>query len=140
LGFEDCVYLGNLDAERDWGHARDYIEGMWLILQQEKPDDYVLATGTSHSVRSFVEFAFKEVGKSVVWEGTGINEVGRDKDTGKALVRIDARYFRPTELYKLCGDSSKARSRLNWKPRRSFEDMVREMVRSDIDIRTKEGR
>jgi len=130
-GRQDCLYLGNLDAKRDWGHARDYVEGMWRMLQQDKPDDYVLATGETHSVREFVELAFAEVGRTLVWTGKGVEEEGADGATGKVLVRIDPRYFRPTEVEFLQGDASKAHKKLGWRHRTGFRDLVREMVRAD---------
>lgn len=130
-GLQDRLYLGNLDAKRDWGHARDYVEGMWAILQQDQPDDYVLATGESHSVREFVELAFAEVGRPIHWTGVGLDEKGVDAESGKTLVEVDPRYFRPTEVDLLHGDSSKARQRLNWSPRTSFRDLVKEMMQSD---------
>ncbi|GIX17757.1 MAG: GDP-mannose 4,6-dehydratase [Rhodothalassiaceae bacterium] len=132
LGLQKVLYLGNLDAKRDWGHARDYVEGMWLILQQDEPDDYVLATGETHSVREFVELAFAEVGRRIVWRGTGVDEEGIDEKTGKVLVKVDPRYFRPTEVDLLLGDASKARQRLGWRPKHSFRDLVREMVAEDL--------
>ncbi len=132
LGKQERLYLGNLDAERDWGHARDYAEGMWLILQQAKPDDYVLATGESHSVREFVELAFAEIGINIMWEGTGSQERGFCAKSGRVLVQIDPRYFRPTEVDVLLGDAAKARKTLGWKPRVGFRDLVREMVAADI--------
>jgi len=131
LGLQDKVYLGNLDAKRDWGHARDYVEGMWLILQQKKPDDYVLATGETHSVREFVEIAFAEAGRTVVWKGKGVKEKGIDKKTGQVLVEIDPRYFRPTEVDLLHGNPAKARRVLKWKHKTSFKAMVKEMIASD---------
>jgi GDPmannose 4,6-dehydratase len=131
-GGNDVLYLGNLDAERDWGHARDFVEGMWAIVQQPAPDDYVLATGESHSVREFVEFAFAEVDRRIAWRGRGVDEEGIDAASGQVLVKVDPRYFRPTEVYRLCGDAGKARARLGWKPRVTFRDLVREMVRADI--------
>ncbi|MDX9860804.1 MAG: GDP-mannose 4,6-dehydratase [Rhodospirillales bacterium] len=130
-GRQDCLYLGNLDAKRDWGHARDYVEGMWRMLQQDEPDDYVLATGETHSVREFVELAFAEVGRTLVWTGKGVEEEGADGATGKVLVRIDPRYFRPTEVEFLQGDASKAHKKLGWRHRTGFRDLVREMVRAD---------
>ena len=131
-GLQQKVFLGNLDATRDWGHARDYVEGMWLILQQETPDDYVLATGESHSVREFVEKAFAHIGRTVVWQGSGLEQKGIDKSNGEILVEIDSRYFRPTEVDALLGDSSKARAKLGWKHRTSFDDLVRDMVQGDL--------
>jgi GDPmannose 4,6-dehydratase len=132
LGIQERLYLGNLDAERDWGHARDYVEGMWMIVQQDEPDDYVLATGEKHSVREFVEHAFAEVGRRIVWRGKGQDETGIDVKSGQVLVAIDPRYFRPTEVDMLVGDSSKARQRLGWRHRTSFADLVKEMVASDF--------
>ena len=132
-GQQSCLYLGNLDAQRDWGHARDYVEGMWRMVQQDKPDDYVLATGEIHSVREFAELAFLEVGRTLIWEGVGVAEVGLDSNTGAALVRIDPRYFRPTEVDLLLGDPSKAESKLGWRHTTPFRELVREMVRSDLD-------
>lgn len=133
-GLQKSLFLGNLDARRDWGHARDYVEGMWRILQQEIADDYVLATGEAHSVREFVELAFFEVGRSIVWEGSGVDEVGRDARTGAALVRIDPRYFRPTEVEVLLGDPSKAREKLGWRHHTSFRRLVAEMVAADMAL------
>ena len=132
LGKEKVLYLGNLDAKRDWGHAKDFVEGMWLILQQDLPSDYVLATGIDHSVREFVELAFKEVGRSINWEGDGINEQGVDAESGNIIVKIDPRYYRPTEVETLLGDPSKAKKELGWQHTVSFEDLVSEMVREDI--------
>jgi GDPmannose 4,6-dehydratase len=132
LGMADRIYLGNLDAKRDWGHARDYVEGMWLMLQQAQPDDYVLATGESHSVREFVEQAFAYVGRKINWRGTGVEEVGVDCKTGRIVVAIDPRHFRPTEVEFLLGDASKARQRLGWHHRTGFHDLVSEMVEADL--------
>jgi GDPmannose 4,6-dehydratase len=132
MGQQSCLYLGNLDAQRDWGHARDYVEGMWRMVQQDKPDDYVLATGKTHSVREFVEVAFSEVGRTIEWRGSGAEEVGLDVKTGFELVKIDPRYFRPTEVDLLLGDPSKAAAVLGWRHTTSFHDLVREMVRSDL--------
>jgi GDPmannose 4,6-dehydratase len=132
LGLQDKLFLGNLDAKRDWGHARDYVEGMWRILQQSEPDDYVLATGEMHSVREFVEKAFACIGISIVWDGVGVDEKGRDAGSGRTLVYVDPRYFRPTEVDLLVGDPSKARSRLGWQHRLSFEQLVNEMVAADL--------
>jgi GDPmannose 4,6-dehydratase len=139
LGLQERLYLGNLDAERDWGHARDFVEGMWLMLQQPKPDDYVLATGESHTVREFVERAFAHVGRTIEWKGRGIKERGIDAATGVTLVAIDARYFRPTEVDLLRGDARKARRKLGWRHRTSFEALVKEMVESDLDVIRREG-
>jgi GDPmannose 4,6-dehydratase len=134
LGMQDRLYLGNLDSERDWGHARDYVEGMWMILQQSEPDDYVLATGEKHSVREFVERAFDHVGRRIVWRGTGIKETGIDAKSGQVLVEVDPRYFRPTEVDLLLGDPSKARQKLGWRHKTSFADLVKEMVDSDLAL------
>jgi GDPmannose 4,6-dehydratase len=132
LGLQDKLYLGNLDALRDWGHARDYVEAMHLMLQQSKPEDYVIATGEQHSVREFCELAFKEIGIDLVWKGKGVKEKGVDKKSGKVVIEIDPKYFRPTEVNSLLGDASKAKKILKWKPKISFKDLVREMVESDI--------
>ncbi len=132
LGLQEKIYLGNLDAKRDWGHARDYVEGMWRILQQDKPDDYVLATGETHAVREFVELAFAETGVKIEWKGKGVAEKGRDAKTGKVLVEVDPRYFRPTEVDLLLGDPRKARKKLGWKHTTSFKAMVKEMVAADL--------
>jgi GDPmannose 4,6-dehydratase len=131
-GLQDCLYLGNLDALRDWGHARDYVEGMWRMVQQPEPDDYVLATGEMHSVREFAEKAFAHVGREIMWWGAGVEEEGRDRKTGKVLIRIDPKYFRPTEVEQLQGDARKAYRALGWRPQTSFDDLVREMVESDL--------
>jgi GDPmannose 4,6-dehydratase len=133
LGLQKALYLGNLDSQRDWGHARDYVEGMWLMLQQPVPDDYVLATGRMNSVRTFVELAFAEVGRKIEWRGAGVDEVGVDTTTGAVCVKVDPRYFRPTEVDQLLGDASKAKQKLGWEPKVSFEELVREMVRFDLD-------
>jgi GDPmannose 4,6-dehydratase len=132
VGLDDALYLGNLEARRDWGHARDYVEGMHKILQADTPEDFVLATGEAHSVREFAELAFAEVGRSIKWRGKGADEAGIDVKSGKILVRIDPVYFRPTEVDCLIGDASKAREKLGWKPRTSFADLVKEMVASDL--------
>jgi GDPmannose 4,6-dehydratase len=134
------VYLGNLDARRDWGHARDYVEGMWLMVQQPEPDDFVLATGVMHSVREFCEAAFAAVDRRVEWSGVGVHEVGRDARTGQVLVAVDPRYFRPAEVDELCGDASKARRVLGWTHRTGFADLVREMVASDVAAARAGGR
>jgi GDPmannose 4,6-dehydratase len=131
-GLQDRLFLGNLNARRDWGHARDYVEGMWLMLQQDAPDDYVLATGEAHSVREFVEQAFGEVGRKLAWKGTGLDEQGFDVATGKVLVEIDPRYFRPTEADLLVGDPRKARTKLGWRHKVGFADLVKEMVQADL--------
>ena len=131
-GLQTRVFLGNLDARRDWGHARDCVEGMWLILQQKEPDDYVLATGESHSVREFVEKAFAQIGRTIVWRGRGLEEKGFDKSSGEVMVEIDSRYFRPTEVDALLGDASKAHTKLGWKHRTSFDGLVKEMVEADM--------
>ncbi len=132
LGLQDCLYLGNLDAKRDWGHARDYVQMMWLMLQQDEPDDYVIATGVQHSVREFVQAAAAELGIGVRFEGTGVDEKGYDAKTGQCIVAVDPRYFRPTEVETLLGDPSKATEKLGWVPRISFEEMVAEMTRADL--------
>jgi GDPmannose 4,6-dehydratase len=132
LGRQQTLFLGNLDARRDWGHARDYVEGMWRILQHPEPDDYVLATGEAHSVREFVEKAFTQIGIRINWEGVGVDEKGVDAGSGRILVRVDPRYFRPTEVDLLIGDASKARSKLGWQHKVSFEQLVAEMVASDL--------
>ena len=133
-GKEKILYLGNLDAKRDWGHANDFVEGMRLILQQDLPSDYVLATGENHSVREFVELAFKEIGRSVVWKGDGLNEEGIDSESGDIVVKIDPRYYRPTEVDDLLGDPTKAKKELNWQHTITFKDMVSEMVQEDIKL------
>jgi GDPmannose 4,6-dehydratase len=130
-GLQEKLFLGNLDAMRDWGHARDFVEGMWLMLQQDRPDDYVLATGESHSVREFVEKAFAHIGRTIVWTGTGSAEKGIEKATGKVLVEVDPRYFRPTEVDHLLGDASKARAKLGWCHKTSFTTLVHDMVEAD---------
>ncbi len=130
-GRQDRLYLGNMDARRDWGHARDYVEGMWRILQQDKPDDYVLATGESHSVREFVELSFAEIGVTIEWHGEGVDEVGKCKDTGRVLVEIDPRYFRPTEVDHLLGDPTKAKEKLGWTHSTPFRQLVSEMIAAD---------
>jgi len=140
LGLQEKLFLGNLDAKRDWGHARDYVEGMWLILQQSEPDDYVLATGETHTVREFVERAFAEIGITIGWKGAGVDERGFDAKSGKCLVEIDARYFRPTEVELLLGDPTKARERLGWTHKTSFQQLVSEMVASDLVVMKQRGR
>ncbi|WP_020592375.1 GDP-mannose 4,6-dehydratase [Kiloniella laminariae] len=133
-GRQECLYLGNIDSQRDWGHARDYVEGMWRILQHHTPDDYILATGESHSVREFVELAFAETGHIIEWQGKGIDELGINAATGEVLIRIDPRYFRPTEVGFLMGDAAKAREVLGWKHTTSFTQLVKEMVASDLAV------
>ena len=132
LGLAEKVSVGNLDAYRDWGHAADYVEGMHLILNAEKADDFVLATGETHSVRELVETAFRLAGFDLVWKGTGIDEKGLDRESGKVLIEIDPKFFRPTEVELLCGDATKAREVLGWKPKRTFRDIVEEMYRADL--------
>jgi len=134
LGLQEKVYLGNLDSKRDWGHARDYVLAQWLILQQDEPDDFVIATGKQYSVREFIEAAFREVGIGIEWQGSGIEEQAVDKDSGKVLVGIDPRYFRPTEVDTLLGDPAKAREKLGWQAVTSLETIVAEMVREDLKI------
>ena len=134
LGLQERLHLGNLDAKRDWGHARDYVEGMWLILQQPEPDDYVLATGESYSVRDFVDRAFAYVGTRIAWRGFGVDEVGFDTASDRTLVEIDPRYFRPTEVEILTGDPSKARAKLGWRHKVSFDMLVAEMVEADLEL------
>lgn len=131
LGLQDCLWLGNLDARRDWGHARDYVEMQWLMLQQEKPEDFVIATGEQHSVREFVEAAAAELGMTLRWQGSGVSERGYDEN-GRCIVAVDPRYFRPTEVETLLGDASKAREKLGWQPRTRFAELVSEMVREDL--------
>jgi GDPmannose 4,6-dehydratase len=138
-GLEDMLYLGNLEAKRDWGHARDYVEGMHMILQADAPDDFVLATGETRSVREFVELAFAEVGRRIEWRGKGVDETGVDLRSGKTILRIDPVYFRPTEVDILVGDASKAREKLGWKARTSFTQLVKEMVASDLDEARREA-
>ena len=133
-GVQDTLYLGNLDAKRDWGHARDYVEGMWRILQQPQADDYVLATGETHSVREFVELAFGHAGRTIAWRGQGVDETGVDAATDQVLVRIDPRYFRPTEVDLLLGDPTKAFERLGWRHTTAFRDLVTEMVDADMRL------
>ncbi|ABS63538.1 GDP-mannose 4,6-dehydratase [Parvibaculum lavamentivorans DS-1] len=139
LGLQDVLYLGNIDARRDWGHARDYAEGMWRIVQQDEPDDYVLATGETHSVREFVELAFAEVGRHIAWKGEGADETGVDAVNGKVLVRIDPRYFRPTEVDVLLGDPSKAHQKLGWRHTTQFPELVAEMVAADLKTVAREA-
>ena len=132
LGLQECLYLGNLSALRDWGHARDYVEAQWLMLQQDEPEDYVIATGEHYSVREFIEIAARQLGLSIRWEGEGVDETGIDEQTGQIVVAVDPRYFRPTEVQDLLGDAGKARKKLGWKPRTTFEQLVAEMIEADI--------
>jgi len=131
LGLQGCLYLGNLDAKRDWGHARDYIEAQWLILQQDEPEDYVIATGEQYNVREFVDAAAKELGLNITWKGNGVDEKGYDP-AGRAIVAVDPRYFRPTEVDSLLGDPAKAKQNLGWVPKVPFKELVAEMVREDL--------
>ena len=127
VGLQDCLYLGNLNAMRDWGHAKDFVEAMWLMLQQDTPDDYVIATGTQYSVRDFVNEAAPYFGMKIVWEGKGLDEVGINKNTGKTIIRVDSKYFRPAEVETLLGDASKAKEKLGWEPKISFKQLVEDM-------------
>lgn len=133
-GSEECLYMGNLDSRRDWGYAPDYVRMMWMMLQQDEPDDYVVATGEMHKVREFIERAFARVGREVVWEGAGLDEVGRDRATGRTVVRIDPRYFRPAEVEQLLGNPEKARRKLGWEPRVKFGRLVEIMVDGDLRL------
>lgn len=134
LGLQERLYLGNLNAKRDWGHARDYVDAQWRILQQDKPDDYVIATGRQYSVRQFVELAARQLDIGIEWQGDGVNEKGHDMATGQCIIEVDPRYFRPTEVETLLGDASRARDRLGWTPKTSFEDLTREMVEEDLAL------
>jgi len=134
LGLQEKIYLGNISAKRDWGHAKDYVEGMWLMLQQDKADDYVLATGTTTTVRDFVSMSFKEVGIEIQWTGEGVNEKGFDKETGNVLVEIDPKYFRPTEVDLLIGDPSKAQKELGWKHKHDLASLCKDMVQADMKL------
>ena len=131
-GLQKYIELGNLDAKLDWGYAKDYVKGMWKILQYEKPDDFVLATGEAHSIREFIEEAFHTIGKEIIWEGEGVNEIGKDKETGDILIKVNPEYFRPAEVEHLIGDYSKAKRELNWEPKTQFKDLVKLMVESDL--------
>jgi GDPmannose 4,6-dehydratase len=131
LGLQNCVYLGNLDSRRDWGHAKDYVQMQWLLMQQDQPEDWVIATGIQHSVRDFVNAAAAELGFQIGWHGNGVDEIGTDQD-GNVIVRVDPRYFRPTEVETLLGDPTKAREKLGWTPKISFKELVAEMVREDL--------
>jgi GDPmannose 4,6-dehydratase len=134
LGLQEKLFMGNLDAQRDWGHARDFVQGMWLMLQQDKPDDYVLATGKTHTVRYFLEKAFEVAGIRITWSGSGVDEKGTDTETGKILVEIDPKYYRPTEVELLVGDPSKALRELGWKHSRNLDELISEMVNADIAL------
>ena len=138
LGLQDKLYLGNLRAKRDWGYAKDYVEAMWLLLQQDKPEDFVIATGETHEVREFVELAFKEAGIQVSWQGEGVEEKGIDQATGKVLVEVDPRYFRPTEVELLLGDASKAKKKLGWEPKTTLQELCAMMVREDLTAANKD--
>ena len=145
LGLQEELFLGNMDAKRDWGHAKDYVEMQWLMLQQDKPEDFTISSGVQYSVRDFVNMAAKELGVELKWDGSGVDETGTDIATGKIIIRVDPRYFRPTEVETLLGDSTKAREKLGWTPKISFEELVKEMVTSDLndakkdDLCNKEG-
>lgn len=134
LGKQDVLELGNLDSKRDWGHAKDYVEAMWRMLQQEKPEDFVIATGETHSVREFIEACCKELGINIKWEGEGVNEVGINEESGEIIIKVNPKYFRPTEVDLLLGDPSKAREKLGWTATTKFEDLVKMMVRSDYEM------
>jgi len=133
LGLQDCLYIGNLEARRDWGHAQDFVEAQWLMLQQAEPEDYVIATGVQHSVREFVELAARELDVKITWEGTGIEEIGLDEQR-HCIIKVDSRYFRPTEVDQLLGDASYAKQKLGWQPRIGFEEMVAEMSKNDLAL------
>jgi GDPmannose 4,6-dehydratase len=134
LGQQEFITLGNLDSKRDWGHAKDYVEGMWLMLQQDNPEDYVLATNEVHSVREFVEASFREINREIVWEGTGSDEVGKEKETGIVRIKINPKYYRPTEVEYLQGNPEKAKRNLGWECKIKFDELVREMIKSDIEL------
>lgn len=138
LGIEECLYLGNLNSKRDWGYAKDYVEGMWKILQQEQPEDFVLATGVTTTIRRFCEMAFAEVGMEIIWRGSGLEEKGIDKATGRTVVAVDPRYFRPAEVDLLLGDPRKAQEKLGWKPKYDLPTLVREMMKADLEEAQKE--
>jgi len=138
MGLQDKLFLGNVDAQRDWGHAKDYVEGMWMMMQQEEPDDYVLATGETYSVRHFCNLAFKEVGIKLEWKGIGVEEKAYDSKTGKALIEIDPKYFRPTEVELLIGDPTKAKTKLGWQHKHSLDQLVHDMVKADVALFTRD--
>jgi GDPmannose 4,6-dehydratase len=133
-GLQDCLYLGNLDALRDWGHARDYVRAQWLMLQQDAPDDFVVATGKQYSVRQFVERSAAQLGMRISWQGKGIEEQGIDTNSARAIIKVDSRYFRPAEVETLLGDAGKARRQLGWQPQIEFDELVREMVAADWEL------
>ena len=137
-GIQSKLYLGNLDAKRDWGHAKDYVKGMWMILQQEKPEDFVLATGVTNTVRHFCDLAFGELGIKLIWEGEGVNEVGKNAKTGDVIIQVDPRYFRPTEVDLLIGDPTKAKTILGWEPEHDLESLVKDMIKGDLASLEKE--
>jgi GDPmannose 4,6-dehydratase len=137
LGLQDVLYLGNLEAKRDWGYAKDYVEAMWLMLQQDKPEDFVIATGETHSVREFVELAYKSLGIDIEWQDKGVNEYGIDKRTGKTIIKVDPTYYRPTEVDILLGNAAKAKEMLKWKPKTTFSELVKIMVEADLEFLTK---
>ena len=137
-GLQETLRMGNIDSRRDWGHAEDYVEGMFLMLQQDAPDDYVLATGEQHSAREFLEIVFSRLDYQLVWQGKGLDEKGVDRRTGKTLVEIDPVFFRPTEVNYLCGDATKAREKLGWKPRHTFESLIDDMLRRDVELAERE--
>lgn len=138
-GLQDTLYLGNLDSMRDWGYAKDYVEAMWLMLQQDYPDDYVIATGQTHTTREFAELAFKELGIDIVWEGEGVNEQGVDKSCGKVVIKVDPVYYRPTEVDLLLGDASKAEKKLNWKAKTSLNELIKIMIKEDLKLAEQEA-
>ena len=144
-GLDKCIYMGNLDAKRDWGHAKDYVQMQWLMLQQEKPEDYVIASGQMKSVREFIELSAIELGwnkekegKGIIWEKSGLDEIGKRSDTGEVVVKIDPRYFRPTEVEQLLGDASKARKKLDWKTSMTLKELISEMIQEDLNEARKE--
>jgi GDPmannose 4,6-dehydratase len=134
MGLQDKLYLGNVDAQRDWGHARDYVEGMWMMMQQDEADDFVLATGETHSVKHFCNLAFAHVGINLEWKGAGVDEKAHDAKTGKVLIEIDPKYFRPTEVDLLIGNPAKARTKLGWQHKHTLEQLVNEMVKADVEL------
>ena len=138
LGFQDTLYLGNMDSRRDWGYAPEYVEAMWLMMQQPEADDYIIATGETHSIREFVETAFQEVGTDIIWQGSGGNEIGMDNNSGKKLVRINPQFFRPAEVDIVKGDFSKAKEKLGWAPKTTFKELVRIMVMHDLEVVSRE--